>query len=55
MAITLSAQDRTRLIEAIRHCLTHVADFGRAMLNVAAHIVLGMAAAWFGYLAAEQL
>jgi len=35
--------------------LTHMADFGKALLNVAAHVVLGMAAAWLGYLAAEQI
>lgn len=35
--------------------LAHGADFGRAILNVGLQVVLGLLAAWLGYLAAQNL
>jgi len=35
--------------------LVHGADFGRALANVGASLILGLSAAWLGYAAAQAL
>lgn len=35
--------------------LFHTAEMGKAMLNVAAHVMVGLAAAWIGYAGAQYL
>jgi len=35
--------------------LLHAAEMGRAMLNVAGHVVVGLAAAWLGYAGIQYL
>ena len=35
--------------------LAHASDFAKVALNVAAHVVLGLLAAWVGYAGAQQL
>jgi len=35
--------------------LLHAAEMGRAMLNVVGHVVIGLAAAWLGYVGVQYL
>ena len=35
--------------------LLHAAEFGRSLLNIAGHVILGIGAAWFGYLCAQYV
>ena len=35
--------------------MAHASDFAKVALNIAAHVVLGLAAAWAGYACAQQL
>lgn len=33
--------------------LLHAAEFGRSLLNIVGHVLLGIGAAWIGYLCAQ--